>query len=49
MESPARSLFDARQDVIIPYAEGRGIRFPASSLGDIPVITKLVEIKTTPK
>jgi hypothetical protein len=32
-----------------PYAEGRGIRFPASSLGDIPMITKLVEIKTTPK
>ena len=32
-----------------PYAEGRGIRFPVSSLGDIPMITKLVEIKTTPK
>ena len=32
-----------------PYAEGRGIRFPVSSLSDIPVIAKLVEIKTTPK
>ena len=32
-----------------PYAEGRGIRFPATSLGDIPMIAKLVEIKTTPK
>jgi hypothetical protein len=32
-----------------PYAEGRGIRFSVSSLSDIPVIAKLVEIKTTPK
>jgi hypothetical protein len=32
-----------------PYAEGRGIRFPANSLSDIPMIAKLVEIKTTPK
>ena len=32
-----------------PYAEGRGIRFSVSSLSDIPVIKKLVEIKTTPK
>ena len=32
-----------------PYAEGRGIRFPLSSLSGIPMITKLVEIKTTPK
>jgi hypothetical protein len=32
-----------------PYAEGRGIRFPVSTLSDIPMITKLVEIKTTPK
>ena len=32
-----------------PYAEGRGIRFPVSSLSDIPMIAKLVEIKTTPK
>lgn len=32
-----------------PYAEGRGIRFPVSSLSDIPMITKLVEIKATPK
>jgi hypothetical protein len=32
-----------------PYAEGRGIRFPVSSLNDIPMIAKLVEIKTTPK
>jgi hypothetical protein len=32
-----------------PYGEGRGIRFPVSSLSDIPMITKLVQIKTTPK
>ena len=32
-----------------PYAEGRGIRFLVSSPRDIPMITKLVEIKTTPK
>lgn len=32
-----------------PYAEGRGIRFPVNSLSDVPVIAKLVEIKTTPK
>ena len=32
-----------------PYAEGRGIRFPATSLSDIPTIAELVEIKTTPK
>jgi Protein of unknown function (DUF3788) len=32
-----------------PYAEGRGIRFTASSPSDIPLIVKLVEIKTTPK
>lgn len=32
-----------------PYAEGRGIRFPVSSLSDIPMIKKLVEIKTMPK
>ena len=32
-----------------PYAEGRGIRFQVSSVNDIPVIKKLVEIKTTPK
>ena len=32
-----------------PYAEGRGIRFPVSSLSDIRTITKLVEIKTAPK
>jgi hypothetical protein len=31
-----------------PYAEGRGIRFPVNSLSDIPMIIKLVEIKTTP-
>jgi hypothetical protein len=39
-----RMLLEAR-----PYAEGRGIRFPVSSLSDIPMITTLVEIKTTPK
>jgi hypothetical protein len=32
-----------------PYAEGRGIRFPVNSLSDIPMIAKLLEIKTTPK
>lgn len=32
-----------------PYAEGRGIRFPVTSLSDVPMIAKLVEIKTTPK
>jgi hypothetical protein len=32
-----------------PYAEGRGIRFSVSSLSDIPMITKLAEIKTMPK
>jgi len=32
-----------------PYAEGRGIRFPVSSLSDIPMITKLVEIKSQRK
>jgi hypothetical protein len=30
-----------------PYAEGRGIRFIVKSVGDIPVVAKLVEIKTT--
>jgi hypothetical protein len=32
-----------------PYVEGRGIRFPVNSSADIPVVCKLVEIKTTPK
>jgi hypothetical protein len=32
-----------------PYAEGRGIRFRANSRDDIPMITTLVDIKTTPK
>jgi hypothetical protein len=32
-----------------PYTEGRGIRFPVKSLSDVPIIAKLVEIKTTPK
>jgi hypothetical protein len=32
-----------------PYAEGRGIRFQVSSLSDIPLIEKLVEIKSAPK
>ena len=32
-----------------PYAEGRGIRFPVDSPRDVPMIAKLVEIKTTPK
>jgi hypothetical protein len=32
-----------------PYAEGRGIRFPVSSLNDLPMIAKLIQIKTTPK
>ena len=39
-----RMLKDAR-----PYAEGRGIRYPVDSLRAVPVIAKLVEIKTTPK
>ena len=32
-----------------PYAEGRGIRFPVSSESDLPVVSELVAIKTTPK
>lgn len=32
-----------------PYAEGRGIRFPVGKSSDLPVIRKLVEIKTIPK
>ena len=32
-----------------PYAEGRGIRFPVDSMSDVPVVAKLIEIKTTPK
>jgi len=32
-----------------PYAEGRGIRFTVSNRSDIPVVRKLVELKTTPK
>jgi hypothetical protein len=32
-----------------PYAEGRGIRFPVSKSSNIPVVRKLVEIKTMPK
>jgi len=32
-----------------PYAEGRGIRFPVSSLSEVAMITQLVRIKTTPK
>jgi Protein of unknown function (DUF3788) len=32
-----------------PYAEGRGIRFAVNSVSDIPMIVKLVEIKTRPK
>ena len=32
-----------------PYAEGRGIRFPVGSPADVPVVTELVAIKTTPK
>jgi|ERR1019366_3150250 hypothetical protein len=32
-----------------PYAEGRGIRFVASSPSDIAAIKTLVEIKTAPK
>lgn len=37
-------LADAR-----PYAEGRGIRYPVDSQGDIAAIAELVRIKTTPK
>jgi Protein of unknown function (DUF3788) len=32
-----------------PYAEGRGIRFAVNSVSEIPMIAKLVEIKTRPK
>jgi hypothetical protein len=32
-----------------PYAEGRGIRFAVDALSDLPVILKLVELKTTPR
>jgi hypothetical protein len=32
-----------------PYAEGRGIRFPVDSVSGVPVVAKLVEIKTAPK
>jgi len=32
-----------------PYAEGRGIRFPAKSMRDVAWVAKLIEIKTTPK
>jgi hypothetical protein len=32
-----------------PYVEGRGIRFPVSSLSDVSTIKKLLEIKATPK
>jgi hypothetical protein len=32
-----------------PYAEGRGIRFLATSAADLPTIKTLVGIKTTPK
>jgi hypothetical protein len=32
-----------------PYAEGRGIRFAVNSVSEIPMIAKLVEIKTMPK
>jgi hypothetical protein len=32
-----------------PYAEGRGIRYPVDSLRGVPVIIKLVRIKTTPR
>jgi len=32
-----------------PYAEGRGIRFPANSLSQVSLIKKLVKIKTTRK
>ena len=31
-----------------PYAEGRGIRFPISSQGDLSTVAKLLEIKTAP-
>ena len=31
------------------YAEGTGIRFVVTSMSDVPVVAKLVEIKTAPK
>jgi hypothetical protein len=39
-----RMLKEAR-----PYAEGRGIRYSVDSMLAVPVIMKLVDIKTTPK
>lgn len=31
------------------YAEGRGIRFPMTEAGQVPVVRRLVACKTTPK
>jgi hypothetical protein len=39
-----RMLAEAR-----PYAEGRGIRYPVDSPGEIPVVAELLRIKTAPK
>ncbi|HYR12424.1 MAG TPA: DUF3788 family protein [Longimicrobium sp.] len=32
-----------------PYAEGRGIRFPVASAGEVSVVARLVAIKTAPR
>jgi hypothetical protein len=32
-----------------PYAEGRGIRYAAESLRDVPAIISVVAIKTSPR
>ena len=31
------------------YVEGRGFRFIANSMADVPVVSRLVDIKTTPR
>lgn len=32
-----------------PYAEGRGIRFPVASAAEVPLVARLVAIKTAPR
>jgi len=43
-ESIKTMLSEAR-----PYVEGRGIRIPVDSKRDVPIVAKLVEIKTAPR
>lgn len=45
----ASSLHDPIKKLFLeakPYAEGRGIRFPVSSPGDLATVAKLLELKT---